>query len=120
VETVPDTDLTRELIGFAPERLMDMGVGAAAGATSGEKDPVKAAQRNGYRNGDWGTRAGTVEQPIAMLRKGRHFPGFPEPRWMAQTTLTAVIQETDVLVSPQRRATVPDDQRGCKDYGTRL
>ena len=32
--------------------------------------------------------------PIApKLRKGSYFPGFLEPRWMAEKALTAVIQE---------------------------
>jgi transposase-like protein len=39
------------------------------------------------------TRAGTVELRIPKLRKGSYFPGFLEPRRMAEKALTAVIQE---------------------------
>jgi transposase-like protein len=38
-------------------------------------------------------RAGTVELRIPRLRKGSYFPGFLEPRRMAEKALTAVIQE---------------------------
>jgi putative transposase len=37
------------------------------------------------------TRAGTVELHILRLCHGSHFPGFLEPRRMAEKALTAVI-----------------------------
>lgn len=81
---------------FAAERLMEMEVGALTGASYGEKNPLRQAQRNGYRERDWQTRAGTVELRIPKLRKGSYFPGFLEPRRMAEKALTAVIQEAYV------------------------
>jgi transposase-like protein len=41
----------------------------------------------------WHTRAGTVELRIPKLRTGSYFPGFLEPRRMAEKALTAVIQD---------------------------
>src|SRR5580704_9655365 len=83
------------MIAFAG-RLMEMEVGARTGAGFGERSPDRLVQRNGHRERDWETRAGTVELRIPKLRKGSYFPSFLEPRRMAEKALTAVIQEAYV------------------------
>ena len=88
-----DADFLREMIGFAAQRLMDLEVGSLTGAGYGEKSSDRVAQRNGYRERDWETRAGTVELRIPRLRTGSYFPAFLEPRRLAEKALTAVVQE---------------------------
>ncbi|MER8467772.1 transposase [Mesorhizobium sp. M1396] len=75
VEKTPDADILREMIGFAAERLMELEVGAATGAAYGEKNALRLAQSNGYRERDWRRGLGTVELRIPKLRKGSYFPG---------------------------------------------
>jgi putative transposase len=71
-------------------------VGAIIGAPHGERSPDRLTQRNGYRDRDWETRAGTVELRIPKLRRGSYFPAFLEPRRTAEKALTAVIHEAYV------------------------
>jgi putative transposase len=96
LEKSSDTDLLREMIGFAAQRLMELEVGGLTGAGYGERSAERTNHRNGYRDRDWETRAGTVELRIPKLRNGSYFPGFLEPRRMAEKALTAVIQEAYV------------------------
>jgi putative transposase len=93
LEKSSDADLLREMVGFAAQRLMELEVAGLTGAGHGERSPERVNWRNGYRERDWETRAGTVELRIPKLRKGSYFPAFLEPRRMAEKALTAVIQE---------------------------
>ena len=90
LEKSADANLLREMIGFAAD---GVGGGGLTGAAHGEKSAERLVQRNGYRDRDWQTRAGTVELRIPKLRKDSYFPSFLEPRRLAEKALTAVIQE---------------------------
>jgi putative transposase len=96
LEKGSDATLLREMIGLPPQRLMELEAETACGAGHGERSENRTNLRNGYRDRDWHTRVGTVELRIPKLRKGSYFPGFLEPRRMAEKALTAVIQESYV------------------------
>ena len=88
LEKSSDADLLREMIAFTAARLMALEVEGLTGAAHGERSPERITHRNGYRERSWETRAGTVALKIPKLRKGSYFPGFLEPRRMAEKALT--------------------------------
>ena len=96
LEKSSDADLLREMVGFAAQRLMELEVEGLTGAAHGERSPERINHRNGYRDRVWETRAGAVELRIPKLRRSSYFPGFLEPRRMAEKALAAVIQEAYV------------------------
>jgi putative transposase len=93
LEKTADADMVREMLGFGAQRLMELEIAGLTGAAHGERSAERINHRNGYRERDWETRVGSVELRIPKLRKGSYFPGFLEPRRMAEKALTAVIQE---------------------------
>jgi transposase-like protein len=96
IEKGADSDLVREMLAFAAERMMEAEVEARTGAAHGARDPAREVQRNGYRERPWDTRAGRIDLEIPRLRKGSYLPSFLEPRRTAEKALTAVIQEAYV------------------------
>jgi putative transposase len=79
---------------------MELEVKGVTGAVYGEKNPDRLAQRNGYRARTWETRAGYRRAAHPKLRKGLYFPGFLEPRRIAEKALTAVVQEAYAVSLP--------------------
>ena len=96
LEKGSEATFLRGMIGFAAQRLMELETESLCGASHGERSADRHNQRNGYRDRDWETRAGTVELRIPKLRRGSYFPGFLEPRRLAEKALTAVVQEAYV------------------------
>src|SRR5438552_756596 len=96
LEKGSDATFLREMIGFAAQRVMELESEALCGAGHGERSAERRNQRNGYRERDWETRAGTVELRIPKLRRGSYLPAFLEPRHLAEKALTAVVQEAYV------------------------
>ncbi len=96
LEKGSDGDLLREMVAFMAERLMAADIDARVGAVHGERSQARENWRNGYRERDWHTRAGTIPLKIPKLRHGSYFPGFLEPRRASEKAMTAVIQEAYV------------------------
>ncbi len=96
IEQGADSDLVREMLAFAAERMMELEIEARTGAPAGSRSPARLNHRNGYRERGWDTRAGRIDLAIPKLRKGSYFPSFLEPRRTAEKALAAVIQEAYV------------------------
>lgn len=89
-------EFVREMIGFVAQRLMELDVDNRCGAGHGERTDARTNSRNGFRDRQWDTRAGSVALRIPKLRAGSYFPPFLEPRRTAEKALAAVIQEAYV------------------------
>src|SRR5438067_8192741 len=76
LEKGSDATFLREMIGFAAQRLMELESEALCGAGHGERSAERRNQRNGYRDRDWETRAGTVELRIPKAAR-QLLPGLP-------------------------------------------
>ena len=76
LEKTADSDLLREMIGFSAQRLMELEVESLTGAPHGARNPDRLIHRNGYRERDWETRAGTVELRFRSCGRAATSPAF--------------------------------------------
>ena len=60
IEKQADTDLVREMLAFAADRIMELEVELRTGAAKGARSPLREVQRNGFRERDWDTRTGRI------------------------------------------------------------
>ena len=89
-------DLIRDAVTMVLQELIEVEAAEHIGAGRYERTDTRVTDRNGSRPRRLATQAGDVELRIPKLRKGSYFPGFLEPRRMAEKALTAVIQESYV------------------------
>jgi DNA-binding protein H-NS len=75
-----------------PAQRLELEVEGQTGGLWREEPRERLAQRNGYSDRIWETRAGTVELRIPKLCKDSYFPSFLEHRRMADKALTAMVQ----------------------------
>jgi len=66
-------DLLRAMVKTFADALMSAKADAVCGAGYGERSEQPVNSRNGYRQREWDTRAGTVELAIPKLRSGSYF-----------------------------------------------
>ncbi|HWB71708.1 MAG TPA: IS256 family transposase [Egibacteraceae bacterium] len=99
-----DIDFLREGVRLLAQALMEAEVSEQIGAAHGERNPeARTAQRNGYRDRDWDTRAGTVELAIPRLRTGSYFPSILDARRRAERALVGVVAQCYVEGVSTRR-----------------
>jgi putative transposase len=99
-----EPDLLRALLKTFVEALMGAEADAICGAPYGVRSRERVNSRNGYRDREWDTRAGTMELAIPKLRSGSYFPDWLlERRKRAERALTTVVATCYLLGVSTRR-----------------
>lgn len=99
-----EPDLLREMVRTFVQALMSAEADAICGAPYGERSQERTNRRNGYREREWDTRAGTIELLIPKLRAGSYFPDWLiERRRRAERALVQVVAECYVKGVSTRR-----------------
>ena len=82
IEKRADTDLVREMLAFAADRLMELEVEAKTGVPAGVRSPERLNHRNGYRERAWDTRAGRIDlsSPRSTRAPNSHASSSPGAR----------------------------------------
>src|SRR5689334_18905928 len=106
-------DLLRSMVKTFAEALMSAEADVVCGADYGERSDERVNQRNGYRNRDWDTRAGSVELAIPKLRHGSYFPDWLlQHRRRAEQALVSVVATAYLLGVSTRRVEKLVEQLG--------
>jgi transposase-like protein len=97
-------DLLRSMLTTFVNTLMSAEADAICGAPYGMPSPDRVNVRNGYRQRDFDTRAGSLEVAIPKLRSGSYFPDWLlERRRRAEAALTSVVATCYLLGVSTRR-----------------
>ena len=112
LETV-SPDLLRTMVKTFAEALMSADADAACGAAYGQRSEERVNSRNGYREREWDTRAGTIELAIPKLRSGSYFPDWLLTyRRRAEQALVSVVATSYLLGVSTRRVEKLVEQLG--------
>src|SRR4051812_32053491 len=97
-------DLLRQMITTFVQALMGAEADAVCGAEYGVRSEERTNTRNGYRHGEWDTRAGTIDVAIPKLRSGSYFPDWLlQRRRRAEAALVTVVATSYLLGVSTRR-----------------
>ena len=97
-------DMLREMLATMVQELMGAEAQQLCGAEYGERSSERNNSRNGYREREWDTRAGTIELAVPKLRRGSYFPDWLlEPRRRAERALVTVIAQAYLAGVSTRR-----------------
>jgi putative transposase len=97
-------DLLRSMVTTFAEALMSAEADAVCGAGYGERSAERRNTRNGYRQREWDTRAGSIDLAIPKLRHGSYFPDWLlERRRRAEAALVTVVATSYLLGVSTRR-----------------
>ena len=108
-------DLLRAMVKTFADVLMSAEVDALCGASYGERSDDRVNSRNGYRDREWDTRAGTIELAIPKLRTGSYFPDWLlQHRRRAEQALVSVVATSYLLGVSTRRVEKLVEQLGIK------
>jgi putative transposase len=108
-------DVLRAMVKTFADALMSAEADALCGAGYGERSAERANSRNGYRQREWDTRAGTIELAIPKLRSGSYFPDWLlEHRRRAEQALVSVVATSYLLGVSTRRMEKLVEQLGVK------
>ncbi|OKI58009.1 IS256 family transposase [Micromonospora sp. CB01531] len=126
-ESVNPVDLLREQIeGASPDvlqamvktfaqALMSAEADAICGAGYGQRSDERVNSRNGYRQREWDTRAGTIDLAIPKLRSGSYFPDWLlTHRRRAEQALVSVVATSYLLGVSTRRVEKLVEQLGIR------
>jgi transposase-like protein len=93
-----------EMVRTFIQALMSAKGDAICGAPYGERSEERTNRRNGYREREWDSRAGTIELQIPKLRTGSYFPSWLlERHRRAERALVQVVAECYVRGASTRR-----------------
>lgn len=108
-------DVLQAMVKTFAQALMSAEADAMCGAGYGQRSEERVNSRNGYRQREWDTRAGTIDLAIPKLRQGSYFPDWLlTHRRRAEQALVSVVATSYLLGVSTRRVEKLVEQLGIR------